>query len=84
MMWRIFAGVDRTDFAGIEYFADGADAWQYAMNLACDQYDCLHGIDGIRSIYDIMDEDNIAYDEAYAKYQLEREKRIEYKVELYV
>ena len=79
MFWKIYSGIKYATLACVEDFKDGADAWQYAFDLACDEYESYDSVDH-ESIGDLQDM-GYDYDEARALYELAREKEIEYFVQ---
>ncbi len=79
--WIIYYGLGG-GFGG----ADGSEAFEgtkgeaetEAWNKACENYESYVGSNGIRSIEDIMEEDEVEYDDAEQTYNEERESWLDY------
>jgi len=52
----------------------------YAWEKACEEYESYAGMHGLRTIDDIMDEDEVEYDEAEEIFNEERESWLDYVV----
>jgi hypothetical protein len=75
-MYKIYAGLQNATFACIESFASPEEAWQYACDLACDEYDLEHSHD----LHEMMDM-GYNYRAALSIYETHREQVIDYWVE---
>lgn len=83
--YRIFAGLGG-GFGGAneegEYeFKDEEAALEYAYERACEAYDMYAGLHGLRSVADIMEEDDCDGEYAEDVYNEERENWLDYYVE---
>lgn len=56
------------------------EAESCAYNLACEEYDSYEGLHGLRSIEDIMEDEELDEDTATIEYQQERESWLDYEV----
>jgi len=56
------------------------DAMNEAYEAACQEYDSYAGLHGLRSVEQIMEEDDVDAEYAEEVYQQEREDWIEYKI----
>jgi hypothetical protein len=84
MKFEIYAGL-AGGFGGAQHqgwakFKDDTEAEQYAYNMACEEYEGYAGSSGLRSIEQIMEEDDLEEDSAEEEYNQERESWIDYKV----
>lgn len=71
-----FGGI--SDYEVIEA-EDESQAWDYAFEQACEEYELYVGTNGLRSMEEIMEEDEIEdEDEAEEVYKEERESWITY------
>lgn len=59
------------------------EASDYCYNQACESYDSYAGVHGIRDIDEIMEDDEVDYDEAEQIYNDDRESSIDYRYEIY-
>ena len=82
--WAIFAGLSG-GFGGANYketfTGSRKDAENQAYQLAVEEYESHEGLHGLRTISDIMDEDEVEEDEAEQIYNDEKEGWLEYYVE---
>jgi hypothetical protein len=63
-------------------FDSRQEAEDYAYEMACEEYDQYDGLHGLRSVEQIMEEDEIEdYDEAYEAWMDERESWLDWEVE---
>lgn len=72
-------------FGGIsEYFIDYFPSLEVAENFtydeACELYESYVGLHGLRSVGEIIEEDNVEEGEAYDIFEEERESWLDYKV----
>lgn len=83
--YKIFAGLGGgfggAQEVGIYEFATKEDAEQYSYEMACEEYDSYAGMHGLRSIADIMEEDELSELYAEEAYNEEREGWLDYYVE---
>ena len=76
-----FGGCKREEGEIIEAGNEG-DAYDYAYEMACQEYDSYDGMHGLRSVNDITEEEEIEdYDEAEQIWAAEREGWLDYSVE---
>jgi hypothetical protein len=75
-----FGGCKGVDWEEIEV-ENEEEAWQYAYELACGEYDQYVGYHGLRTVEEIMEEDGIDEDEAYEVWLEERESWLNYECE---
>ena len=74
-----FGGIEMAD-AEIQEFPSYQKAVDYAYEKACEEYDQYDGLHGLRSVEQIMEEDDIEdYDEAYQQWEEERESWLDYE-----
>lgn len=59
------------------------DAMKQAWNSACEEYDGMAGLHGLRSVEEIMENDEVDADEAQQIYDEERESWLDYSAEPY-
>ncbi len=85
-LYSIFAGLGG-GFGGerfIETFkGTEEDAEKCAYEKACEEYDSYEGLHGLRTINDIMEEDNLDEEEAEEIYNQERESWLCYYIKEY-
>ncbi len=75
-----FGGIENCD--GEEYeCGNQKEADEIAYEMACEEYDSYAGLHGLRSVSDIMEEDEVNEDEAYIIYDDERESWLDYSAE---
>ena len=67
----------------IDHFPSLEVAEDFTYNEACELYESYVGLHGLRSVQEIMEEENIEEGEAYDIFQEEREMWLEYEVEEY-
>ena len=67
----------------VEEFKDEEQAQKEAWSLASQEYESIAGEYGIRSIEEIMEEEDMDYEDAEMVFFDERESWIDYSVELY-
>ena len=81
--YKIFAGsINEADYRFTEDFLNEDDAELAAYNEAIEDYDMYAGLYGIRSLKDIIDEDEVDEEEAAQIYSEERESWLDYYVKL--
>jgi hypothetical protein len=83
--YRIFAGMGG-GFGGAQEvdvmeFANKEAAKDYAYEVACETYNMYAGMHGLRSVADIMEEDECDEENAEYVYDEEREDWLDYYVE---
>ena len=82
--FNLYAGLDgglgEATLVDFGYFEDEEDALFSAYDLACQMYDDIAGLHGIRDIEQIMEEDEVDWYEADNIYNEERENHIDYYV----
>ena len=80
--WSIYAGLSG-GFGGSHYvekfYGTNEEAEKYAWEQACEEYESLAGMHGLRTIEEIMEEDELDYDDAEMTYNDERESWIDYE-----
>lgn len=84
--WMVFAGLgggfggatEQGMFIGTEDEAN-MEAWR----LSTDEYEGMVGMHGLRDTDEIMEEDDVDYEEAQQIYNEERESWLDYRVEEY-
>lgn len=59
------------------------EANKKAWELACDDYQCYEGMNGIRDVGNIVEEEGLSWDEAELEYAEERESWLDYYAEEY-
>ncbi len=59
------------------------DASTYAWQMACQDYDNYAGMNGIRDVSDIVEEDEVDEEEAQMIFNEERESWLDYSAEIY-
>jgi hypothetical protein len=84
--FKVFAGIGGGfgggTFRGVEEHTDQSNACVSAYNLAIEEYDDMAGLHGLRSIEDIMEEEDIDdREDAQEMYNEERESWMDYYVE---
>lgn len=84
--FKIYAGLNG-GFGGAEYietleFDTESEATDYAYDLAVQEYEGYIGNYGLRSIEDIMEEDEASEDEAQEIYEEEMDSWLDFFVEL--
>jgi hypothetical protein len=68
-------------FSHIQQFKSYEEALEYAWELACEEYEGMAGLHGLKDIDEIMHEEDIDdYDEAYEIFCDERESWVDYYV----
>ena len=84
--WALFAGLNG-GFAGgtFQTFEESSakDAYQYCYQLAIDEYDSYVGMHGLRTVSEIMEEDEVDEEEAEQLFNDEREGWLDYYIEEY-
>jgi len=76
-----FGGCEMQEWEEMD-FASLDEAEKYAYELACEEYDQYDGLHGLRSVEQIMEEDEVEdYDEAYESWLDERESWLDWEVE---
>ena len=85
-MWQIryglggsFGGCDNMEWENTDA-KDEQEAEQWAFEQACEEYNSYAGIHGIRSVEEIMEEENVEEFEAEEIYNEDRETWIDYRV----
>ena len=80
--YRIFAGLGGSfggaQDQGVCTFYDEEEAIDEAYRVACEIYESYEGIQGLRTIQDIMDEEECCLEEAEDIYYKERELWLDY------
>lgn len=80
--YNIYAGLGGSfggaSFVATEEFKDENEAWEYAYDYAVEIYESYAGYHGIRTVEDIMEEDEVDESEAIEIYQEEIEDWVEY------
>ena len=76
-----FGGCDNVDWV-YDTFKNENDAMSSAYELACEEYEMYDGMHGLRSVEDIMEEEDIDYEEAEEVWYEERETWLDYEAEL--
>jgi len=74
-----FGGCESCDWETIAA-RDEDEAYGIAYEAACELYESYDGMHGLRSVYDIMEEDEVDEDEALATWAEEREGWLDYEV----
>lgn len=74
-----FGGVEHCDGEILE-FENEEKANEYAYDMACEEYDMYDGLHGLRSVDNIMEEDEVDGEEAQLIYEEERETWLDYSV----
>jgi hypothetical protein len=84
--WAIYAGLGG-GFGGAQFHEvfTGTREWaeKVAYQAACEDYEQYEGMYGLRSVSDIMEEDEVDEDDAESTYQEEKEGWLDYYVEPY-
>jgi hypothetical protein len=84
--WALYAGLSG-GFGGANFkeFFEGSkeDADSQAYQLAIEEYSQYEGLHGLRTVSDIIDEDDVDEDEAEEIYNEEREGWLDYHSELF-
>lgn len=85
MKFRIFAGLGGgfggADEHGVYEFDSDDEAMEFAYEKACEEYDSYDGMHGLRSVKDIMEEDDLDEASAESQWRDERESWLSYHVE---
>jgi hypothetical protein len=82
--WRVFSGLSGGFGGGSEigtFEGTEDEAVEYAWGESCNIFDSYSGNNGLRSVSDIMDDDNVEEEEAEIIYEDERESWLDYWVE---
>jgi hypothetical protein len=74
-----FGGCERADWEEVEC-KDLQAAEEAAYQGACEEYDQYEGLHGLRTVEEIMEEDEVSEKEAEEIYQEERESWLDYEV----
>ena len=67
----------------IDHFPSLEVAEDFTYNEACELYESYAGLYGLRSVQEIIEEENVEEEEAYDIFQEEREMWLDYEVEEY-
>ena len=85
MKFKIFAGLGGgfggATERGIFEFKNEEEANDYAYQQACEEYESMEGLHGLRSYNEIMEEDGLGEEEAELAYNEEREEWLDWRVE---
>ena len=80
--YNIYAGLGGSfggaSFITTEEFKDESEAWEYAYDCAVEIYESYAGYHGIRTVEDIMEEEEVDESEAVEIYQSEIEDWVDY------
>ncbi|MBX4152288.1 hypothetical protein [Paenibacillus lautus] len=84
--YKVFSGLGG-GFGGANYidtleFNNYDEALQWAYDAACEEYEDYVGLYGLRTIEEIIEEDEVDEDEAKSIYIDEREGWLDYRVKL--
>lgn len=87
MLYKIYSGL-AGGFGGatlrcVENFDTVEEAEDFAYECACEEYDSMAGLHGLRSLQDIMEEEGATEDEAEEYYNEDRESWLDYYVKPY-
>lgn len=74
-----FGGCERQDWEKIECETED-EADLVAYDLACEEYDGMAGLQGLRTVEEIVEQDEVDEEEAEQVYEEEREGWIDYQV----
>lgn len=75
-----FGGIQNKDWETIEA-EDEEEASQIAFEKACEEYERYSGMYGLRSVDQIMEQDEVDEEEAEEIYNNERDSWLDYEVE---
>lgn len=84
--YKIYAGLGGS-FGGADYidtldFENYDEAMEFAFRAACEKYNEYAGLYGLRTVEEIMEQDETDEEEAIMIYNEERESWLDYNVEL--